>query len=174
MPPYHRLAKAEGSGFTCAVRRTAVTIPPSATESSTTCFAQIAKSVSAHSSTTAANMVSNSLKMALSNYLVKMSNTCRSPPKRITLLRKVVPLDNIAKTANKQQCYLPQAGISEFSRQLRTENDNRLCNSRLRGAGEVFLLLLSAKTSHRTAERERATTKEPSGICERCAVKSLA
>ena len=112
--------------------------------------------------------------MALSNYLVKMSNTCRSPPKRITLLRKVVPLDNIAKTANKQQCYLPQAGISEFSRQLRTENDNRLCNSRLRGAGEVFLLLLSAKTSHRTAERERATTKEPSGICERCAVKSMA
>ena len=84
--------------------------------------------------------------MELSNYLVKMSNTCRSPPKRITLLRKVVPLDNIAKTANKQQCYLPQAGISEFSRQLRTENDNRLCNSRIRGAGEVFHLLPSVKT----------------------------
>lgn len=94
--------------------------------------------------------------MELSNYLVKMSNTCRSPPKRITLLRKVVPLDNIAKTANKQQCYLPQAGISEFSRQLRTENDNRLCNSRLRGAGEVFLLLLSAKTSHRPITRFRS------------------
>ena len=159
MPPYHRLAKAEGSGFTCAVRRTAVTIPPSATESSTTCFAQIAKSVSAHSSTTAANMVSNSLKMALSNYLVKMSDTCRSPPNRITLHREVITRDNIDRVAQSRRCYKLQGGITESSRQLRAENDNQLCNSQLRGTGEVFHLLPSVKTPHRA--RIVLTTSPP-------------
>lgn len=80
-------------------------------------------------------MVSNSLKIALSKYLVKMSDTCRSPPNRITQPREVVPLDNIVKTAQSRRCYKLQGGITEFSRQLRAENDNRLLHSRLRGAG---------------------------------------
>lgn len=71
-------------------------------------------------------MVSNSLKMALSNYLVKMSNTYRSPPKRITLPREVVARDNIARDTKYRQCYLHKAGITEFLRQLRVENDNQL------------------------------------------------
>ena len=85
-----------------------------------------------------------------------MSDTCRSPPNRITQPREVVPLDNIVKTAQSRRCYKLQGGITEFSRQLRAENDNRLCNSQLRGTGEVFHLLPSVKTSHRPIARFRS------------------
>ena len=75
-----------------------------------------------------------------------MSNTYRSPPKRITLPREVVARDNIARVAQSRRCYKLQGGITESSRQLRAENDNQLCNSQLRGTGEVFHLLPSVKT----------------------------
>ena len=55
-----------------------------------------------------------------------MSNTYRSPPKRITLPREVVARDNIARDTKYRQCYLHKAGITEFLRQLRVENDNQL------------------------------------------------
>ena len=87
--------------------------------------------------------------MALSNYLVKMSDTYRSPPKRITLPRKVITADNIAKSAKYQQCYHLRGGITEIFSLLRAENDNQLCNSRLRGAGERISLATVCKDPHR-------------------------
>ena len=83
--------------------------------------------------------------MTSSNYLVKMSNTGRNPPKRITPPRKAETIDNIAQTAKLQQCYLHWSGITEISRQLRAENAKRLCNSRLRGAGERISLATVCK-----------------------------
>ena len=94
--------------------------------------------------------------MVLSNYLVKMSDTCRSPPRRITPTRKVIARDNIAKSAQSQRCYKLKGGITEFSRQLRAENDNRLCNSRIRGAGEVFHLPWRQSSPHRPIARFRS------------------
>ena len=85
-----------------------------------------------------------------------MSDTCRSPPNRITLHREVITIDIIVKTAKNQRCYLLKVGITEFSSLLRVKNAKRLCNSRIRGAGEVFHLLLSAKTSHRPIARFRS------------------
>ena len=78
-----------------------------------------------------------------------MSDTYRSPPKRITQPREVVARDNIAKAAQSQRCYKLKGCITEFSRQLRAKKDNRLCNSQLMGTGEVFHLLPSVKTPHR-------------------------
>lgn len=93
-------------------------------------------------------MESNSLKIALSKYLVKMSDTCRSPPNRITLHREVITRDNIDRVAQSRRCYKLQGGITESSRQLRAENDNQLCNSQLRGTGEVFHLPWRQSSPH--------------------------
>lgn len=54
------------------------------------------------------------MKMVLSNYLVKMSNTYRSPPKRITLLREVITTNNIAKTANISNVIFSKAALRKF------------------------------------------------------------
>lgn len=78
-----------------------------------------------------------------------MSDTCRSPPRRITPTRKVIARDNIAKTAQSRRCYKLQGGITEFSRQLRAEDAKRLCNRRIRGAGEVFHLPWRQSSPHR-------------------------
>ena len=65
------------------------------------------------------------------------------------------------------------AKIWEVFSLLRNENTNRLSISRLRGAGECIPLLPSVKTPHRPRPFIHPHPCPPSGICKRCAVKSL-